>query len=267
MLENIFEMSFKTMFENIYNKLTFTNFYYFLFIFFIFCIGCIITFLIILIILIILTYFILKYLKVTIEDIGLFNKYNKKSQNILNDYGDCKIEKIYLVKQPFVKYVTILLDLLTLYNYNKILETKNDFYPSHVFLMIQIKTKTNKTKYIFIEKAPSVFVSDNFYILENTEYLPIKGIKNKNYTLNEILNKTRERIGDVNFFYWHCYKNCMTFSKEILITINKYNTKAVKILDYTRFKQKLRFPKFSEHFFSFIILIFNISDKYIFRNF
>ena len=75
---------------------------------------------------IIVSYFVLKILKSSLDEYNFFfYKYNQQSQKILDKYGDYKITKLYLVRQPFSKFLTLLLNILTCYQYNKLIaETK-----------------------------------------------------------------------------------------------------------------------------------------------
>jgi hypothetical protein len=61
---------------------------------------------------IIVSYFVLKFLKLSLDNNNiLFYQYNKKSQKLLDLYGNCKLTKIYLVRQPFSKFITFLLNV------------------------------------------------------------------------------------------------------------------------------------------------------------
>ena len=69
------------------------------------------------IIFIVSSYFVLKVLKMGIDNTNiLFYQYNKKSQKLLDTYGDHKLTKIYLVRQPISKIITFFLNVVTLYN-------------------------------------------------------------------------------------------------------------------------------------------------------
>jgi len=66
---------------------------------------------------IIVSYFILKFLRISLDNNNiLFYQYNKKSKKILDLYGNYKLTKIYLIRQPFSKFITLLLNIITLYN-------------------------------------------------------------------------------------------------------------------------------------------------------
>ena len=77
---------------------------------------CLLLFLIVsMLLFIIISYFILKFLKLSVDDNNiLFYHYNKKSKKILDLYGDFKITNIYLIRQPFSKINTFILNIFTL---------------------------------------------------------------------------------------------------------------------------------------------------------
>jgi hypothetical protein len=169
---------------------------------------------------ILISYLIYKLLNINIDTNNiLFYEYSKKSQSILNKYGDYKLTKIHLIKQPFSNLFTFLLNIFTFYNYNKIINHLN-IYPYHTSLVFEIVLPNNNTKFILLEKNNAINICENIIINKNKE---MKTICVKNITLNEILNKTQSRIGVKKYFNWNIYdNNCKIFIKEILKTIRKY---------------------------------------------
>ena len=95
----------------------------------------------------------------------LFYQYNKKSQKILDAYGDYKITKIYLVRQPFSKIVTFLLNILTLYNYEKLINESHDNFPYHSLLIFEIKLPNNMRKLLLLEKHNYINICENFFVV------------------------------------------------------------------------------------------------------
>ena len=49
----------------------------------------------------------------------LFYKYNKKSQKIIDIYGDFKVSKVYIVREPLSKFMSLLLNIFTFYKFEK----------------------------------------------------------------------------------------------------------------------------------------------------
>lgn len=156
----------------------------------------------------------------------LFYDYNKKTKYLLSIYGDNVITNIYLVRQPVCNMITSMFNLITFifnqvtfYKYTKFM---GEAMPYHTLFIVEIKQNNNMKKLLVLEKNNSVNITDNFYIsnCQDTKKINIK----KRYTLNSILKKTQDRIGIQQYFNWNLYdNNFQEFTKECLVTINKYN--------------------------------------------
>ena len=79
------------------------------------------------------SYYVFKWLKMNIDrDCFYFNEYNSDCCNILEKYGDYPIKRIYLVRQPITRFVKLLLNIITLYKFEREMKkyietTKNKF--------------------------------------------------------------------------------------------------------------------------------------------
>lgn len=235
---------------------------------FLFIFLCIFIFIIILFI--VISYFLFKKLKICIDDNNiLFYEYSKKSKVTLEKYGDYDIKKIYLIRQPFTKLMTLLLNMITFYNYNKIINNSNIF-PYHTLLVFEIKLPKNKRKFILLEKNNTINICENF-LIQNTQDMKIINIKNKT-TINKILFTTQERIGITNYYNWNLFKNnCKNFMKEVLITIGKYNNSCKEFIQEEKFdelfiKTTLLPTDFSLHIINSVVNIYNFTEKYFFES-
>lgn len=213
------------------------------------------------------SYIVLKLLKRSLDDNNiLFYQLNKKSQKILDTYGDYKLTKIYLVRQPFSKLISFLLNIITFYNYEKIINESRDNFPYHTLLVFEIKLENENglKKWILLEKNNCINISDNFIIHNNQEIIDIKMKQDKLTTINDILKKTQNRIGNERFFNWHLYKNnCQEFTKEILISIGKYTNKHKQFIFRDKIKHLLVPSDFTLHIGNCICIYYNIFEKYI----
>jgi hypothetical protein len=213
---------------------------------------------------IIVSYFVLKFLKLSLDNNNiLFYQYNKKSQKLLDLYGNCKLTKIYLVRQPFSKFITFLLNVFTLYNYEKLINESQDNFPYHALIVFEVKLENGMKKMLLLEKNNCINISENFFINNSQEIKELK-IK-KRYTINYILNKTQTRLGNEKYFNWHLYKNnCHEFTKEILRTIGKYN-KTNKDFIFRDKLFKIIIPsEFTLHIGNCLCVFYNIVEKYIY---
>ena len=212
------------------------------------------------------SYVIFKLFKSNIDDNNIFYyNYNKKSKNILDLYGDYKINKLYLVKQNVNDIKKTLLNFFTLYNYDKIIYDAENSFLYHVLLIIEIKLPNNKNKLLLLEKNNCINLCDNCYIY-NFQNIKKINIKNKNYTLNQILNDTKNRIGNKKYFNWSIFKNnCKKFAKEILITIKKYNKFNKQFIFQRDEVKELTVTDFATHSVNCLMFIYNLFYKYIFE--
>jgi hypothetical protein len=224
-----------------------------------------------LVIFIIVSYIVIKLLKRSIDDNNiLFYQYSKKCQQILDVYGDCKLTKLYLVRQPFSKIITFLLNIATFYNYEKIINESSDNFPYHTMLVFEVVMPNKTKKWIILEKNNCINISDNFFIHSSQEMKEIKlpRYRNKNkLTIKSILQTTQERVGNEKFFNWHLYKNnCQEFTKEILITIDKYTNKNKQFIFRDKIMKLLVPSEFTIHIGNCICVYYNIFEKYVCDN-
>lgn len=216
---------------------------------------------------VICSFFVLRFLQISFEFNNIFfYQYNKKCQKIIDEYGDCKINKIYIVRQPFGKFVNLIFNLLTLFNYNKYLLESQDNYPYHPALIFEIK-HNNNIKFLLVEKNNCINISETFLLHKNYEFKRINVTKNK-FTLNKILTTTQKRIGNHKYFNWNIYKNnCQEFTKEILITLNKNSKIYDKFIFSDKIIQKYYSPSdFTLHIINCLFIIINFIEKYLLDN-
>jgi|688.fasta_scaffold396257_1 hypothetical protein len=213
---------------------------------------------------IIVSYFVLKFLKLSLDNNNiLFYQYNKKSQKLLDLYGNCKLTKIYLVRQPFSKFITFLLNVFTLYNYEKLINESQDNFPYHALIVFEVKLENGMKKMLLLEKNNCINISENFFINNSQEIKELK-IK-KRYTINYILNKTQTRLGNEKYFNWHLYKNnCHEFTKEILRTIGKYNKTNKEFIFRDKLFKIIIPSEFTLHIGNCLCVFYNIVEKYIY---
>ena len=232
-------------------------------------IGLIITLILGSIIWIICSYYIFKWFKISANNYNFYlNEYNKMSSILLKKYGNYPIKRIYLIRHPISKLMKTCMNIVSFNKFNQELKrylknnkTKSDFFHIfHIKLLIEIKLSKNDSKFLILEKNNCVKITTKINIKENYELCNIFIKKNK-YTLNEILEKTRKRIGDHKFFNWQIIKNnCQKIMKEILITLNKFNKKYKKFM-YQKIPKGYVLSDFSLHTMQTLYNIINIFEN------
>jgi len=219
------------------------------------------------IIFIIPSYFIFKWISFNIGahyfQINEFSKYQKE---ILKKYDKCKIKKIYLVRKPINQYLKTLINIITLYNFDKQTEQYKDktnkhfFQPNHTSIICEIEIRKGIKKLILIEKTTSFNISTQFKIAHQCE---LKQVRFKgDLTIEKILNLTKDRIGNKNFFNWSlCETNCQNFVKEILKSLNLSDKKNKDFLMQEDFFSKnIIYSDFVYHVINCCLNIHNILE-------
>ena len=199
----------------------------------------------------------LKWFQMKIDkEIVYFNEYNEDSKKILEKYGDKKIKNIYLVRQPIQKFTSMVLNILTFYKYR---EKLNKSLPSHTFILVEIKEK-DIIKRLIIEKNNYLKLSES-YEVNSTQIIKRLKMKRdmKNKTLNEILETTKDRMGNEKYFNWHIYKNnCHNITKELLITLKSYNKKNREFI-CEKYEEEI-IPEFNLYLINSLQNIYNIIE-------
>ena len=82
--------------------------------------------------------------------------------------------------------------------------------------------------------------------------------------MNEILEKTRKRIGNNKYFNWEIYKNnCQIFIKEILITVKKFTKGNKKFMFQNEFIEEIKISDFSLHILRSLTNTINLLENII----
>ena len=216
---------------------------------------------------VIISYYILKWCKMNIDDNYIyFNEYSEKSKKLLDKYGNYPIKKIYLVRQPITKLATFFINIITLYNFDKEMKRYNSdknqedsFFPKHTSLIIEIELSNKKRKNILVEKNNCIKIDTNFKIYDNQDMLRV--LTKKNLTISSILTETQNRIGNQQFFNWHiCNNNCQMLTKELLITLKKFNKKNRLFMYQNDIVEKLNFSEFTLHIVNSITNLYNMVE-------
>ena len=197
-----------------------------------------------------LTFYIFKWLNKNIDTKLYFKSYKKKCKTVLEKYGDMKIKKIYLIKNPVSRFFLIIINLITfnllakyLKKYKLSLKDKN-FLIMHTRLLVEIELKNKLRKIILIEKCNGIEVTSNFRIYENEDIMKIK-FKNKNkLTINKLLNLTKSKMGEKKFYNWNLYENnCQKFIIKILESLNINNKTYKKFIYQKKFTDSIILPE------------------------
>lgn len=186
--------------------------------------GILATTLILFVLWVVISYYIFKWFKLKVDAEYLYyDKYNDTCKNIMDEFGDYSIKRVYVVRKPVLFFMKILINIITFNKFNMELEKirtdikDENFLPQHPFIIIEIELPDKSRKQIKIEKINRIRITTDFdiYHKQTMHKISVK----KKYTLKKLLTKTRKRIGDKSFYNWGIYKNnSQEFVKELLIT-------------------------------------------------
>ena len=117
---------------------------------------------------------------------------------------------------------------------------------------------------LLLDKNNCVNIRENFGINKFQEIKELK-IKNKKLTINSILNSTQQRLGNKKYFNWNLYKNnCQEFTKEILITLDKYDKLKHQYIFRDKVFKIIIPSEFLLHMGNCLFSVSNILQKYIY---
>ncbi len=216
----------------------------------------------------VISFFILKWLKKNIHENYYFNNYTNKCIETLNKYGNLPIKNIYLTRQPINYYVLKLFNIISLFEYEKKLKKYieqnkcKSFFHFHTSVIVEIELPNKFRKFIIIDKSNYINISANNKTYQNQDIIKINRKKNK-LTLNTLLENTRKRLGNDKYFNWHLYNNnCLKFTKEILISLNKKNKKYYNFIYKDNFSTTYKSSDFKLHILNCFINLINFFEEF-----
>jgi hypothetical protein len=149
-------------------------------------------------------------------------------QNVINRIGDDEIKRITVNRTPLSKVLKFLLNITSLGQLEKKMENTNYDTLYHLFMVIT----TNSGSYV-VEKNEVIQIYKFKSLGKGTETLPVP--IDAGLTLNDMLEKTKNRMMDKFFTYKGQDNNCQYFINNMLIS-NNLNTDVLEkfILQDTR---------------------------------
>lgn len=147
---------------------------------------------------------------------GLFDvqlSYNKVSRETIAKYGDFEVTQLELRRHPIPSAIS---DVLKFVTGNKV--PFDELY--HLSIVVTVKG----TK-VIIEKNEVVNISANFSTSRSDDHITLS--LNGKFTISEMLEKTRLKVGDEVFFSYSAFgNNCQNFIKMNLESVGEYTKEA-----------------------------------------
>ena len=164
------------------------------------------------------------------------DSYNNVSKRTLKKYGNLPIVNLAVYRTPLSSFLNTVLSVLS---FGKIDSLKKKYgYDKlyHLALIATVKDTKGVMRNIVIEKEENPTISEKYKASDLTESEGVN-LRGKNLTLNEMLEKTRQHLGNQKYFSYNAFSlNCQHFIAKIL-TINGLLTPKLKRFIYQSMKE------------------------------
>jgi len=158
----------------------------------------------------------IKLLSESVRDVG--SKYPPQVQAIINECGESKIVDVKLCKEPISQNIELLLKVLA--GPKTWGEAKRKYGFDRFYHLFMIITMDNGRK-IQVEKNEVIRMSHDPRPCPDA-----LDLGNPNAKLNDVLNRTKDRMGSKFYTYDAFNNNCQVFIAELLKSVNMYNKSA-----------------------------------------
>jgi len=122
-------------------------------------------------------------------------------------------------------------------------------YGYEQFFHLAIECELEGGGRVKIEKNDRIDVSTSWSVASNEERQPVP-LDGARVSVNELLDRTRKRVGDAQFFLYDAFgdRNCQSFIRDLLQTIGRYTEQAKAFLYQPVDKLAKEIPEFSKKF-------------------
>ena len=153
-------------------------------------------------------------------------KYNNKSTKTLKDFGNNKIIGLKIMRTPIMGILNTVLNGISFGQWGKSLKNNNYDTLFHLALIAD----TDGGRQIVIEKNEQINISTSYNVSDKSES-QIINLNGLNITVNELLEKTRNSVGDDKYFlYDGLSNNCQWYLRYILESNGLYSEQAKTFL-------------------------------------
>jgi hypothetical protein len=168
--------------------------------------------------------------------------YNNKSTKTISKYGNMPVLSMQIFRTPLSSKVDMFLNALSFGKLNTIKKKYgfDEFF--HLALVCNLGSKN-----IMCQKNSVVDITEAYKEKENTEVFNVD-MMDKTFTINDMLSKTRARLGDKAFFEYDMLShNCQHFVANLLESEGLYNEDVKKFV-YQEISEIIKeIPSFSKY--------------------
>lgn len=156
--------------------------------------------------------------------------YNASSQRTINKYGSYKIVGLTIYRQPIPSLVNTTLNIISLGKWN---EERNKDKTLNTLYHLTLACELEGGIIVYCQKNEVICISTDYSPTAECETCPIvldnldnlEKSKKISFTLNEMLNKTQERMGESNYFLYRTFdNNCQVYIKNLLESVDLYGS-------------------------------------------
>jgi hypothetical protein len=165
------------------------------------------------------------------------NDYSTKAKKVLHEYGNQHIQSITIYRTPIQKMIDYSLNLFSLGKWKQLKQKYGYDTFFHLALVINVGVKN-----IIIEKNEIINISTEYKTTSQTETMNVNLPVGVTLTINELLEKTKEAMGNREYFSYDAFNNnCQSYIRKILQENGLYNININKFLyqDMTQFKKDI----------------------------
>jgi len=152
-----------------------------------------------------------------------YKNYPNKSKKTLDKYGNDIITGIELTRTTLGKPIKAALEALSLGTFDEARQKAGYDEYFHLQMIVSVKSAKGHTKKITVEKNERIIINDVISGIDNSTEYKIIPLQNKVITMNEMLEKTRLKDGDLVFFGYDGFSNkglnCQSFVKHLLESV------------------------------------------------
>lgn len=150
----------------------------------------------------------------------LFGRFPRRFRAILDEIGDRIPTDFVICRSPVQKYVTTLLNIVSFGQFESLMRKFNFDKFFHLYLVFNVDGQE------YALEKNEVLTLSRYSPREGEERMPV-GSSVYNYTLNEILQNTINRVGEDRVVKYSAFStNCQLFIRDILETLGLYSDQA-----------------------------------------
>ncbi len=151
--------------------------------------------------------------KQTTSNLAYKDRLSKDAQATLQRYGGNNVVKIRVYRTALPEQMTTIANLVTSGNWQRAMEK----YGYDRFFHLGLVLRLNNGIRILLEKNEQIYITTSRELTnDSTDYYEVQFNK-PTLTLNQMINRTKERMGTERFFGYNAFKNnCQMFVMNVL---------------------------------------------------